>query len=77
MAGHRQAARMVYLGLHGLEHRGDAALGVGCSDGIGIRSVKSPNFAAFGKSGEQLDTLRGRIAVGHVMGMVTGDQERL
>lgn len=74
VAGHRQAARMVYLGLHGLEHRGDAALGVGCSDGIGIRSVKAPSFAAFGKSGEQLEALRGRIAVGHVMGMAASEQ---
>ena len=77
VAGHSQAARLAYLGLHGLAHRGQAAVGIACSDGNGIRCLRAPGFHALENSLDQLETLRGRIALGQLTGARVGRRRGL
>ncbi len=43
--GHPEAAKMVYLGLYALQHRGQESAGIAASDGSDVRLIKSMGHA--------------------------------
>ncbi len=72
--GHPEAAALVALGLHALQHRGQEAAGIVAYDGEQFSTHRgtgqvSDNFS----SKEVIGRLRGRSAVGHVRYATTGE----
>jgi amidophosphoribosyltransferase len=72
--GHPEAAALVALGLHALQHRGQEAAGIVAYDGEQFSAHRgmgqvSDNFG----SKEVIGRLRGRSAVGHVRYATTGE----
>lgn len=70
--GHKDAARLTYLGLYALQHRGEESTGIVVYNG---RKIKSHN--GMGLVGEVFDeriirSLRGNFAIGHVRYSTTG-----
>ena len=63
---HPEAAHLTYLGLHGLQHRGQESAGIVSSNGERLVEEKGMGHVAriFKKS--QLDRLKGHLAIGHV-----------
>jgi amidophosphoribosyltransferase len=63
---HPEAAHLTYLGLHGLQHRGQESAGIVCSNGERLLEEKGMGQVAriFKKS--QLRRLKGTLAIGHV-----------
>ncbi|MBL4740261.1 MAG: amidophosphoribosyltransferase [Sneathiella sp.] len=71
--GHDEAGALTALGLHALQHRGQEAAGIVSLDGKRFHSHKAmgkvgDNFS----SGEVIDSLKGRAAVGHNRYATTG-----
>jgi amidophosphoribosyltransferase len=72
--GHPEAAALVALGLHALQHRGQEAAGIVAYDGEQFSAHRgmgqvSDNFS----SKEIIGRLRGRAAIGHVRYATTGE----
>ncbi len=70
--GHKDAARITYLGLYALQHRGEEGAGIIVYDGKRIRSHKGMGLVGdiFGQ--EKLKTLKGDFAIGHNRYSTTG-----
>ena len=70
---HPEAARLVYLGLYALQHRGQESAGIVASDGSELTRHVALGLVAdvFGK--RTLDPLKGRLAIGHVRYSTAGD----
>ncbi len=70
--GNAEAARLVYLGLYALQHRGQEAAGIVSSDGV--RQYRHHGMGLVGNVFDRpnLDRLEGHIAVGHVRYSTTG-----
>lgn len=64
--GHEEAARLTYLGLYALQHRGQESAGIVSSDGEQLYSERGMGHVSdiFGE--EQLMRLPGSSAIGHV-----------
>ena len=70
--GHKDAARLTYLGLYALQHRGEESAGIVTFDGKNVTQHK-----ALGLVGDVFDeriirSLHGHLAVGHVRYSTTG-----
>lgn len=63
--GHPEAANLVYLGLYGLQHRGQEGAGITASDGRVMHTEKSMGLVADIFSEKRLKRLAGRLAIGH------------
>ncbi len=63
---HAEAARMAYLGLHQLQHRGQESAGIVTTDGRRFYSHVSMGLVADVFRRRTLDNLKGRTAIGHV-----------
>jgi amidophosphoribosyltransferase len=63
--GHPEAATLVYLGLHALQHRGQEGAGITSSDGKQFYTEKSMGLVADIFSEKRLKRLPGHIAIGH------------
>ncbi|MBL0349310.1 MAG: amidophosphoribosyltransferase [Elusimicrobia bacterium] len=63
---HKEAARLAYLGLQQLQHRGQESAGIVTSDGNRFFAHVSMGLVADVFKPEALDRLKGRMAVGHV-----------
>lgn len=63
--GHREAANLVYLGLHALQHRGQEGAGACSSDGRHLYIEKSMGLVTDIFSEKRLKRLPGDIAIGH------------
>ncbi len=63
---HREAARLTYLGLQQLQHRGQESAGIVTSDGNRFYSHVAMGLVADVFKPEVFDRLKGRMAVGHV-----------
>lgn len=63
---HRQAAHLVYLGLHAIQHRGIHGAGLVVSDGSIARSHYGKGLVHDVFNGTDLQTLAGRIGIGQV-----------
>jgi amidophosphoribosyltransferase len=68
----QQAAPLVYLGLHALQHRGQEAAGMAVSDGDSITVVKDQGLVSNVFDERTLAGLAGHLAVGHTRYSTTG-----
>jgi len=70
--GHPEAARMAYLGLYALQHRGEESAGIVSSDGRQLHSHKGMGLVGDVFNEETLELLPGTAAIGHVRYSTTG-----
>lgn len=66
-------ASMVYYGLYALQHRGQESAGIAVSNGETIDIHKGMGLVTDAFSKENLDNLKGSIAIGHVRYSTSGD----
>ena len=65
-------SRITYYGLYALQHRGQESAGIAVSDGKKVMLHKDMGLVPEVFSQEQLDKLKGHIAIGHVRYSTTG-----
>lgn len=70
--GHKDAARLAYLGLYALQHRGEESAGIVTYDGRRVRSYKGMGLVGDVFNEERIKSLRGHLAVGHNRYSTTG-----
>jgi amidophosphoribosyltransferase len=73
--GHPEAAKLAYLGLYALQHRGQESAGIAASNGKQIVTYKGMGHAAEVFTGAVLDTLPGQAAIGHTRYSTAGDTD--
>ena len=71
--GHPEAARLTYLGLYALQHRGQESCGIVASDGTELRLERKMGHVSEAFDQTHLDRLRGISAIGHVRYSTAGD----
>jgi amidophosphoribosyltransferase len=71
--GHPEAARLAYLGLYALQHRGQESAGIVASDGERLRVEKGMGLVSDVFTDQRLDALGGDKAMGHVRYSTAGD----
>src|SRR5262245_26150419 len=64
--GHPEAARLTYLGLYALHHRGQESCGIVASDGAELRFGRAMGHVSEAVNQTHLYRLRGSSAIGHV-----------
>lgn len=72
IVGHPEAANIAYLGLHGLQHRGQEGAGIVSTDGGSHYSHRKKGLVGDVFSTEQLASLKGTAAIGHNRYSTTG-----
>ncbi|MCL2049356.1 MAG: amidophosphoribosyltransferase [Defluviitaleaceae bacterium] len=72
--GHNEAARLVYYGLHALQHRGQDAAGIVVKNNTDFSRYKGNGLLTDVFSNETLSRLKGSAAIGHVL-YATDDKE--
>jgi len=70
--GHRDAARLTYLGLYSLQHRGEEAAGIVTYDGKAMHTHKAMGLVSEVFNEQTLHGLPGRMAIGHTRYSTTG-----
>ena len=70
--GHDEAARIAYLGLYALQHRGQESAGIASVDGASLFVEKGMGHVADVFDEARLDELPGDSAIGHVRYSTTG-----
>lgn len=71
--GHPDAARLSYLGLYALQHRGQESCGIVASDGAELRLERAMGLVSDAFKQSHLDRLRGSSAIGHVRYSTAGE----
>ncbi|MGH9943178.1 MAG: amidophosphoribosyltransferase [Pyrinomonadaceae bacterium] len=71
--GHAEAARLAYLGLYALQHRGQESCGIVSSDGRELRSERAMGLVPDVFDAERLNRLPGQSAIGHVRYSTAGE----
>lgn len=71
--GHPEAAKMAYLGLHALQHRGQESCGLAVSDGKKVTCHKEMGHVADIFTPPVLERLKGEFAIGHTRYSTAGD----
>ena len=71
--GHSEAARMTYLGLYALQHRGQESCGMVASNGVQLISERAMGHVRESFDQAHLDRLAGHAAVGHVRYSTAGE----
>jgi amidophosphoribosyltransferase len=71
--GHPEAAKLTYLGLYALQHRGQESAGIVSSDGHRLLSHKAMGHVAEVFNEEVLQGLAGHAAIGHTRYSTAGD----
>ncbi len=71
--GHPEAAKMAYLGLYALQHRGQESAGIVTADGAEMRRRAGMGYVADVFSRDVLAELPGTAAVGHARYSTAGD----
>ncbi|HUZ45267.1 MAG TPA: amidophosphoribosyltransferase [Terriglobia bacterium] len=74
--GHPEAAKLTYLGLYALQHRGQESAGLVTADGQRLRSHKAMGHVAEVFNEEVLRGLLGHAAIGHTRYSTAGDTDR-
>ncbi len=69
---HPDAARLTYLGMFALQHRGEEAAGICTSDGRDLHLYKGRGLVGEVFTEEHLQQLHGHTAIGHVRYSTTG-----
>lgn len=72
---HPEAAKMAYLGLYALQHRGQESAGIAITDGERIVCERGMGQVADIFRKEKLDSLRGHRAIGHVRYSTAGGSQ--
>ncbi|MBL8152284.1 MAG: amidophosphoribosyltransferase, partial [Blastocatellia bacterium] len=70
---HPQAARLTFLGLYALQHRGQESAGIVSSDGTKLRTEKGMGYVSDIFKEPQVAKLVGQTAIGHVRYSTAGD----
>jgi amidophosphoribosyltransferase len=73
VVSHPEAARLTYLGLYALQHRGQESAGIACSSGNKIHVDKGMGYVADVFNETRLERLRGNSALGHVRYSTAGE----
>ncbi len=71
--GHTDAARLTYLGLYALQHRGQESCGIVTSDGRELRLERAMGHVSESFDQSRLDRLVGSNAIGHVRYSTAGE----
>jgi amidophosphoribosyltransferase len=71
--GHPEAARLTYLGLYSLQHRGQESAGIVAGDGKSMRLEKGLGLVNDVFTDERLEGMAGDRAMGHVRYSTAGD----
>src|SRR5882762_3269467 len=71
--GHPDAARLTYLGLYALQHRGQESCGIVSSNGRELRLERAMGHVSEAFDQSRLDRLEGTSAIGHVRYSTAGD----
>ena len=70
---HAEAAKMTYLGLYALQHRGQESAGIASSDGLDVHSHKALGHVQEIFTPEVISRLPGEAAIGHTRYSTAGD----
>lgn len=70
--GNKEAARLTYLGLFALQHRGEESAGIVSYDGKKVRQHKEMGLVGDVLSEDVIKSLKGDLAIGHVRYSTTG-----
>lgn len=73
--GHPEAAKLTYLGLYALQHRGQESAGIVSTDGHRLHSHKDMGHVAEVFNEEVLQGLIGHAAIGHTRYSTAGDTD--
>ena len=68
----RDVARLVYFGLHALQHRGQESAGIAVSDGGRLTALRDLGLVTQVFDERNLSGLRGELAIGHTRYSTTG-----
>ncbi len=71
--GHAEAARMTYLGMYALQHRGQESCGMVTSNGERLLSERAMGYVSEAFDQPRLDRLSGTSAIGHVRYSTAGE----
>ena len=71
--GHPEAAKMAYLGVYALQHRGQESAGIASSDGIDVYMHKALGHVQEMFTPEPMSRLVGSAAIGHTRYSTAGD----
>jgi amidophosphoribosyltransferase len=71
--GHSEAAKLVYLGLHGLQHRGQESAGIVSADAERLYTSRHMGLVGEVFTSERLQKLPGQMAIGHVRYSTAGE----
>ncbi len=72
VSNHRDAAKIIFLSLYALQHRGEEACGIVSYDGKKIYAEKTTGLVADSFDERSVAHLKGRFAVGHTRYSTTG-----
>jgi amidophosphoribosyltransferase len=75
--GHSEAANLTYLGLYGLQHRGQESAGIVSSNGERLFEEKGMGHVARCFKRKQVRRLKGHLAIGHVRYSTAGKSNLL
>ncbi len=73
--GHAEAAKLTYLGLYALQHRGQESAGIATADGSRIRTVRAMGYVNDIFDQPTLATLTGHTAIGHTRYSTAGESK--
>ena len=72
VSSHKDAAKLVYLALYALQHRGEEAVGITSYDGKDIHIKKETGLIADAFDERSIAELKGKTAIGHCRYSTTG-----
>ena len=72
--GHPEAAKLTYLGLYALQHRGQESAGIASSDGVDLHLHRSLGHVQEIFTPEVIERLPGTSAIGHTRYSTAGDK---
>jgi len=75
--GHPEAAKLAYLGLYALQHRGQESAGIASSDFVRLHNIKAMGLVNDIFTEDVLGRLPGSLAIGHTRYSTTGDSALL
>src|SRR3954467_4247521 len=71
--GHAEAARLTYLGMYALQHRGQESCGIVAANGEQLISEREMGYVSESFDQARLDRLSGQAAIGHVRYSTAGE----
>src|SRR5260370_40893760 len=74
--GHTEAARLTYLGLYALQHRGQESCGIAVSNGAQISSERDMGYVSQAFDQPRLDRMPRPSAIGHAGSSTAGEDSR-